>query len=107
MSVKAMNAVFEHSESRLGARLVMLAIADNADDHGIAWPGIKTLANKAKVSSRAVQYAIEELAGLGELVIYLRKSPYGTNLYVIRLPGILPVQLGETQILRHLKTSRS
>jgi hypothetical protein len=40
------------------------------------------------------------------LVIYLRKSPYGTNLYVIRLPGILPMQLGEAHILRHLKDTR-
>lgn len=99
-----MNAVFTFSESRLGSRLVMLAIADNADDHGVAWPGVKRLAEKAKMSERAVQYAFEDLSGLGELVIHLRRSPYGTNLYVIRLPGLLPVESGVTQILHHLKT---
>lgn len=102
MSVKAMNAVFDHSEARLGSRLVMLALADNADDYGVAWPGVKELARKAKVSERAVQYAIEDLSLLGELVIYLRKSPWRTNLYVMRLPGLLPIELGEAQILRHV-----
>lgn len=106
MSVKAMNAVFEHSQARLGARLVLLAIADNADDYGVAYPGVKSLAGKARISPRAVQYALDELSGLGELLIYARKSPYGTNLYRITLPGILPLQTGEAQILRHLRERR-
>lgn len=103
MSVKAMNAVFDHSDARLGSRLVLLAIADNADDYGVAWPGIKELARKAKLSERAVQYAIEDLSALGEVVVYLRKSPWRTNLYAMRLPGLLPIELGETQILRHVR----
>jgi hypothetical protein len=107
MSIKAMNAVFEHSEARLGSRLVLLAIADNADDFGVAWPGVKRLALKAKMSERAVQYALEDLRQLGELIVYMRKSPWGTNIYVVRLPGLLPIELGVTQILHHLKQRRA
>jgi len=63
-----MQWVWTHSQSGGADRLVLLAIADNADDDGgNAWPSIDTLAGKANVSSRTVQRCIDRLVGLGEL----------------------------------------
>lgn len=47
-----MNRVFEHSRSEGTARLVLLALAWYADDHGNAWPSVKNLADRANVGER-------------------------------------------------------
>lgn len=57
-----MTWVFEHSESRLAARLVLLALAEYAhDDGGMAFPSVTTLATKARVSERKAREALREL----------------------------------------------
>lgn len=68
MSVAVSSWVWEHSQARGNARLVLLAIADCADDTGAnAYPSLNTIADKAKVSRRTAIRAIEELVGMGEL----------------------------------------
>jgi hypothetical protein len=70
MSVKAMSWVWDHSEADGNARLVLLAIADNAHDDGRdAYPGQQEIARKCRLSVRTVRRAIEELVALGELEI--------------------------------------
>lgn len=68
MSVKVMSWVMESSRAAGSDRLVLLAIADCADDEGRnAWPSIPTIAAKARVSTRTVHRSIESLLELGEL----------------------------------------
>lgn len=68
MSVRVMSDVFQHSRSRGTDRLVLLAIADSANDHGCeAWPSMTTLASKAGVDRRTVARSIKRLCELGEL----------------------------------------
>lgn len=64
-----MTWVFRYSESTLATRLVALGLADYAHDDGTnAWPSIRTLARKARVSERACQYALRKLEQeLGEI----------------------------------------
>lgn len=69
MSFKVTNWAWSRSESRNGARLVMLALADRADDDGFAWPSIEDLCERTKLSPRAVQKAITNLVELGELKV--------------------------------------
>ncbi|MGW7087593.1 helix-turn-helix domain-containing protein [Streptomyces sp. NPDC054871] len=69
MSIKVTNWVWARSESRNGARLVMLALADRADDTGLAWPSIDDLCERAKLSPRAVQKGIAKLVEIGELEV--------------------------------------
>lgn len=84
MAINVMTWVWTHSHSRNGARLVMLAIADSADDTGRnAWPSVRTLMTKANLSERAVQSAIKDLITLGELRVQWNKGPHGSNLYSI------------------------
>lgn len=69
MSVRQLTAVFERSQSRGMARLVLVALADCADNDGICWPSLPTLAKKAAVDRATV---IRHLAGLekaGELSV--------------------------------------
>lgn len=69
MSIKVTNWVWAKSESRNGARLVLLALADRADDTGFAWPSIEDLCERTKLSTRGVQKALAALAELGELEV--------------------------------------
>jgi hypothetical protein len=68
MSVQAMSWVFEHSTATLGARLVLLAVANHADKFGWnAWGSVATYAAEARLSVRQTQYALRKLAEIGEL----------------------------------------
>lgn len=67
------------------AKLVMLAIADNADDFGEnSWQSFETISKKASVERRSAIRAIKALMDAGYLSIN-GKSRYGTNDYKIDL----------------------
>ncbi len=67
MSLKWTQAVWEHSRSRMGARLVLLALADHADESGLCWPSTDRLAAMAGIDARSVRRCINDLIELGEL----------------------------------------
>ena len=73
-----MTWVWEHSRSRHGARLVLLALADYLDEdrpNGTAWPSVAALAKKTALKERAVRAAIAELKALGELAVEENAGP--------------------------------
>lgn len=75
MSVQAMSWVFDHSESELAARLVLLSIANHCDAHGRnAFPSQELIAEEAHVSVRTVKRCIVALAEAGELTVENRKG---------------------------------
>ncbi len=69
MSVRTLSRVWEHSKVRGTLLLLLLAIADFADDLGFAWPSIPTLAAKARISVRTIQRLLRRLVQAGELLI--------------------------------------
>jgi len=86
MSVQAMAWVFDHSSSTLGARLVLLAIANHADKEGAnSWASVHQLAEEARLSERKVQYALRSLTKAGEIRI-VGRSKARTNIY--ELPSV-------------------
>lgn len=83
MSFKVTNWVWNRSESRNGARLVMLALADRADDNGCSWPSIDDLAERTKLTPRAVQKGIATLVEIGELEVENGGGRHRSNRYRI------------------------
>jgi hypothetical protein len=82
VSVKVMTWVWEHSRSKLSARLVLLAIADHANGDGVdAFPSMAQLAHKTGLSERGVQIAVAELVRLGELHVSAGGGRGRTNRY--------------------------
>jgi len=64
MSVKIMSAVFDKSKTEGNARLILLALADCANEEGTCWPSISTISNMANVSVETCKKylsAMEEL----------------------------------------------
>lgn len=82
MAISVATWVWDHSESRHGARLVLLAIADcMRAEGGWAWPSNKEIGRKTKLAERAVQSAITDLVKLGELEVQYNEGPKGCNRY--------------------------
>lgn len=74
MSVRVLSWVWDHSGAKGNDLLVLLAIADNANDEGTAYPGVTLLARKTKLHSRTVQRSLRTLRTHGELKIEFNKG---------------------------------
>lgn len=66
MSIRVMSQVWE-LELPDSEKLVLLALADAANDEGQCWPSMRTLAGKCSKSDRTVQAAIKLLVDKGHL----------------------------------------
>jgi len=86
MSVKVSAWVWEHSKTTGNDRLLLLAIADCADDDGDnAWPSVDTLAEKATCSERTVQRRIQHLEEVGCLTVLRGAGRNGTHRYRVHM----------------------
>lgn len=81
MSIAAMTFVWEHSRLRGTELNLLLAIADFANQDGIAWPGIPTLAKRIRADQRTAQRCLKRIERAGELRIERGAGPSGTHLY--------------------------
>jgi hypothetical protein len=61
MSIEVMAKVWKHSPYGEGTLLVLLAMADWANDDGFCWPSIPQLAHKSRQSERNVRYNLRRL----------------------------------------------
>jgi len=86
VSLEAITAAWRNSRQKGGALLVVLALADYADDNGLSWPSIERLASKARLSDRQTQAVLRDLATAGEIAIERGRGPKGANRYRILLP---------------------
>ena len=88
MSVYATMYVWETSKQKSTALLMLLALADYANqDTGQCWPGVKELAKKARMKERNAQLLLNRLAEAGEITIATNEGHQTesgrTNLYTI------------------------
>jgi hypothetical protein len=93
-----MSQVWAKSPQQGGHLLVLLAIADFADDNGVAWPSVSTLGRKARLSETSIHRILRQLQEAGELRIEREAGPHGCNLYVVGGTGakIAPGAVGDT-----------
>jgi hypothetical protein len=96
MSIDVMSSVWKHSQHRGTALLLLLALADSANDYGECYPGIAYLAKKCRMKERNLQVLLKELEKSDELIIKRQEgqdTPTGkTNLYMVVTPGALEKQ---------------
>ena len=89
MSIRVMSRAWDHSAHCGSELLMLLAIADFADDEGHAYPAVPTLATKCRMSARNANMLLAKLRESGELEIRIGAGPRGTNMYRIRLTAPL------------------
>lgn len=83
MSIKRMTGVWDCSKMEGSKRLVMLCLADFANDNGLCWPSYPTIAKKCLISDRQVIRNIQECVDAGELLLISRRGRHKTNIYII------------------------
>lgn len=86
MSIYPLMRVWEHSRQRGTALLVLLAMADRADELGVVWAGTHWLAARARVERRQIIRTVHYLEAQGELIVMRARKPNGqtiVNHYII------------------------
>lgn len=89
MSIKVIDEVLDSAVHRGASRLVLIAIANYADENGFAWPSLDTIAAKANVSKRSTIRAIERLEDDGALFVMRRRN--AGNAYIVLTDHTLPL----------------
>lgn len=84
MSIRVMSEVWEHSQQEGTALLMLLAIADSANDERRAWPSVATLARKTRMSERNARYLLRQLEDSKEIECDVAAGPHGSNVYTIK-----------------------
>jgi hypothetical protein len=64
-----MTLVWKHAPYTEGTLLTLLALADWADDEGVCFPKISTLAKKARLSERGAQFCLKTLIADGAVEV--------------------------------------
>ena len=88
MSVRTMARVWQDSKHGGTELLMLLAIADFADDDGNAYPAVGTLAKKCRMGCRNANYVLKALEDSGELKVMRGRGPRGTNRYRLLAKGV-------------------
>lgn len=78
-----MAAVWDQSDQTGGNLLLLLALADFANDEGECWPALSTLGRKARMTERHVRRVLRELEAAGEIERMPGGGQNGTNRYLI------------------------
>jgi hypothetical protein len=91
MSVKVMSRVWEHAPHKESTLLVLLALADYADDNGICWPDVASVAKKARISDRRTTDIIHDLEADGSIAFQKGGGRGRRSCYAVLL-GLSPEQ---------------
>ena len=81
MSIKIMTRVWDNGPDNQGELLVLLALADFADDAGNCWPSLATIAAKARIQERSARRIVRRLENAGYLKTVVGGGRHGCNQY--------------------------
>lgn len=93
MSIRVRTFVRDHGPSQRADFAVLSALADRANDRGICWPAVATIAADTRLSVRSVQYALRRLEREGWITTAPRRAGYGrgnSHLFAIRCDAAAP-----------------
>ena len=87
MSILAMTWAWGLMELDQSQTLVLLALADAANDDGVCWPSQAEIGRKARLKDRAVRNQIRSLEAMGLVSVSRRATPQGrkTNVYHLNI----------------------
>ena len=95
MSIRIMSAIFDKERNTSGSkRLVLLALADNANDEWVCWPSLPTIARKANISRAYTKQLVHELEMDGYIKVKRRPQPNDRN--KSNMYQIIPLWVGDT-----------
>ncbi|WP_371932199.1 helix-turn-helix domain-containing protein, partial [Mameliella sp. MMSF_3537] len=83
MSVRVMSLVWERDDLDPYEKLVLLAMADHADDDGRCYPSIRRLCERTGMKERGTRNVIVRLCDKGLLTVDYGAGRAGSNLYTV------------------------
>lgn len=86
MSLRAIEWAFTKSQSTGSARLVLLVLADHADQDGFCWPGWARIAHRTKCGRTTIARALNELEQSGEIQRVTRGGGFVSTKYRMLMP---------------------
>lgn len=97
LMVKAMNVTVGNPLRKL----VLIKLADNANDKGECWPSYQHIADQCEISRRSVMNHVDALVDSGFLRKVTRKGPKGnaSNVYILTISGgeyVAPPSAGDS-----------
>lgn len=81
MSMKRTAGVWEHSTLEDSALVLMLALADSANDEGVTAATLDTLIQRTRESQDTVHALLQDCEGSGELFVF--RQPGQHNIYLV------------------------
>ena len=90
MSFKYVIGAFDARVGSAATKLVLIKLADNANDQGVCWPSYQTIADHCEMSKRSVINHIHKLESLGLVRVIHRKKEDGnnqSNMFQLYLPS--------------------
>jgi DNA-binding transcriptional regulator YhcF (GntR family) len=83
MSIFVMSQVWKNGPENQGELLVLLALADYANDEGECFPSMASVGKKARMSERNARRVVRKLEQDGYLTVRENRGRKHTNLYVL------------------------
>jgi len=90
MSVQALTWALATATPSPTTKLVLLLLANYADEFGVAWPSVRRIGNESGLSERAIRNAIHALMDAGLLTKEHQRRSNGSktvDLYTLNLPA--------------------
>lgn len=109
MSIEVMTRVWKNSQHSGSTLLLLLALADWADDWGYCYPSHATIARKIRSSERNVYYLLRKLEESGEIRIITRGrggKTGETSIYQVII-GMTPDEIAKSERLSSIGSSVS
>ena len=84
MAIDYLHRVISASYQTRSHKLVMIILANYADEYGESYPGVATISRLCQLSDRQVQKILADLVEQKIIDRELSQSKYQTNIYRIR-----------------------
>lgn len=88
MSIQIMSQVWQNGPREPQNLLVLLALADMADDHGFCTPSLHLIAAKSRCNVKMVRHVLGLLGSAGFVEIGTSESDLGVNNYRVRIKAL-------------------
>lgn len=106
MSIKVSTWVWERSKHRGTQKLLLLALAEFANDSGICWPSVDTLSKRIGESDRHTRQLIQKLVASGDLLLVTGGGRGNTTRYAIAV-GLSDKQRDKLNTVLHNSVSQN
>ena len=103
MSIRLTSQIWDSGRYEQTALLVLLALADQANDDGVCWPAVSTIAARARCSARYVRTLLGEFEKDGWISIEHREGK--PSMYRLTIPTPEP-QITQT-VKNHQRTTNT